>query len=186
LVKHADQAEPVKPACLNVDLCRNAPRVPPVAGAFDASHTPEGKFPGFNQTPRHGYSAMVANVGTSSGNLPVPAWHKPPSFAELDSDGNGSLSPAELKRAASLLDSTSGPATPPALFKELDTNRDGTISPQEYAAYEANLSAPTQSLVLQTQQDNSSAPAAQWASAQYGVASALSADPPGSSLAVAA
>jgi EF-hand domain pair len=130
---------------------------------------------------------MVASVGTSSANVPVSSWHKPPSFSELDTNGDGSLSPAELKRAGKVLNEVSGGAAAPtpALFKEIDSNGDGTISQREFSAFES-LSAPTRSLVLQQQEDDPPSAGAQWVSGQYGAASALGGNPPGGGIALAA
>ena len=49
----------------------------------------------------------------------------PPSFTQLDADGDGYISVNEAEKRASLLE----------LFNKLDTDGDGKLSHDEYAAY---------------------------------------------------
>lgn len=80
-----------------------------------------------------GYSGY-ASVQGAYGNRPPPP--KPPDFSKVDSDGDGSVSKAELQEMLSSItaaESGSGAQTD-AVFSKLDTDGDGSISKSEFTA----------------------------------------------------
>lgn len=116
---------------------------------------------------------MVSSVGMGS-FLPPMMRQPPPTFQQLDSNGDGSISLDELESAgqksptgssSTPVSSASSTNRAQAFLKKLDTNGDGSVSQDEFAAFQSNLASNMQAMMLkyqeQTQSTNGSAPATQ-------------------------
>jgi hypothetical protein len=83
-------------------------------------------------------------------------------FANIDTSGDGQISPDELLAFGQNLpgpqsSGTSGATNTAALFSQIDTDGDGSISQDELAAFGNKLSASNNSTLLQAQEGTGNA-----------------------------
>lgn len=83
------------------------------------------------------FMALSATAQTAPSSAPGEAPRglgKLPDFAQLDSDGNGSISKREAQAHPRLK----------ANFNEVDTDKDGSISRAEFGAFEKQMQMPAE------------------------------------------
>ncbi len=96
---------------------------------------------------------MVSSVGM--GGSPPP-WVRqgPPSFQQLDANGDGSISLSELEDAGQSSPGGNSVSANRAqsFLKKVDTDGNGSISQDEFNAFQSNLASNMQGMMLQYQQ----------------------------------